>query len=315
MMNFNTLITHCVTPTPTFLESHLNLSKFILKLFRNSKHSIFTFLIIMTLPTQTDPGLVLPQGWHESEQALINSFFEQRVPKVANTTCTPSECNEFAKTLTHGKAIVLVNNQGYCSYTLACPDNNMIIQFRLEELNIKSIDEAKKTHGGLVSQVVYHSDFKLPVYTSEIIPGVAHCWQEPPRDPFPLQRELKTVSDLVKFIAKSSFFTHPRADCKEDSKTNRAYDTFERLEQNSSLKAVAPNVYADVISVKANLGLMEHLPLVLSHPDLVGLNIFVDRVTGRITGVIDFDGTHIEALGISIVTLYEWFIGSMEDGH
>ena len=269
----------------------------------------------MALPTQIDPGLVLPQGWNESEQDSINNFFEQRVPKVANTTCTPSECHEFAKTLTHGKAIVLVNNQGYSSYTLACPENNTIIQFRLEELNTKFIDEAKEIHGGLVSRVVHHRNFKLPVYTNDIIPGVAHLWQEPPRDPFPLQRELKTVSDLAKFIAKFSFFTHPRAECKEDSKTNRAYDTFERLEQNSSLKAVAPDVYAEVSSVKANLGLIVHLPLVLSHPDLVGLNVFVDRVTGGITGVIDFDGAHIEALGISIVTLYEWFIGSMEDGH
>ena len=269
----------------------------------------------MALPTQTDPELILPQGWDESEQDLINSFFEQRVPKVANTTCTPSECHEFARTLTHGKAIVLVNNQGYHSYTLACPDNNMIIQFRLGELNIKFVDEANKIHGGLVSRVVHHSDFKLPVYTNEIIPGVAHFWQEPPRDPFPLERELKTVSDFANFIAKSSYFPHPRVDCKEDSKTNRAFDTFKRLEQNSSLKAIAPDVYAEVTSITAKLHLLQNLPLVLSHPDLVGLNVFVDRITGAITGVIDFDGAEIEALGINIFTLYEWFIGSMEKRH
>lgn len=31
--------------------------------------------------------------------------------------------------------------------------------------------------------------------------------------------------------------------------------------------------------------------------------------------MIDFDDAQIEALGINIVTLYEWFFGSMEDGH
>lgn len=264
---------------------------------------------------ETDPGLVFTPGWDKTEQDWINSFFEQSDPKIANTTCTPSECHEFAKILTHGKTIVIVNNQGCHSYTLACPDNNVIIQFRLKELNIKFVDEAKTVHGDLVSRVVHHSNFKLPVYTSEIIPGVAHFWQEPPLDSFPLERELKTVSDLAKFIAKSSFFAHPPADCKEDSITKRAHATFKRLEQNSSLKAIAPEVCAEVTSITAKLHLLQNLPLVLSHPDLVGLNVFVDRITGAITGVIDFDGAEIEALGVNIFTLYEWFIGSMNDGH
>ena len=148
-----------------------------------------------------------------------------------------------------------------------------------------------------------------------IIPGLAHCWQEPPRTAFPLERELRTVTDLAKLIAASSHFPHPPTDCKEDSKTKSAHATFKRLEQNSSLKAIAPDVYAEVTSITAKLHLLQPLPLVLSHPDLVGLNVFVDRISGAITGVIDFDGAEVEALGISIFTLYEWFIGSMENRH
>lgn len=74
-------------------------------------------------------------------------------------------------------------------------------------------------------------------------------------------------------------------------------------------------MHAEITVVSAKLHLLQSLPLVLSHPDLVGLNIFVDRVTGNITGIIDFNDAQIEALGISVVTLYEWFIGNMEDGH
>lgn len=269
----------------------------------------------MALETQAYPNLVLPEGWDESEQVIIDSFFANSVPKVAKTTCSAAECGRFAQTLVEGKKIVLVNNQGCHSYTLACPESNLIIQFRLKELETKFIDEAKTIYGDLVNQVVHHSGFKLPVYTIDIVPGVAHYWQEPPRNPFPLERELRTVIDLAKFIATSSHFPHPPSDCKDSSKTQSARATFKRLEQNSSLKKVAPDVHTEVTSISAKLHLLQSLPLVLTHPDLVGLNIFVDRKTGSFTGVIDFDDAQIEALGMNIVTLYEWFVGSMEDGH
>lgn len=190
----------------------------------------------MALERQTTPQLVLPKGWDESEQVMINSFFEQRVPKVADTTCSATECHEVAQALMHGSKIVLVNNQGYHSYTLACPERNQIIQFRLKNLCTNFIDEAKEIYGDLVCQVVHHSGFKLPVYTFDIVPGVAHYWQEPPRNPFPLERELKTVIDLAKFIATSSHFPHPPTDCKDSSKTHCASATFKRLQSNSSLK-------------------------------------------------------------------------------
>lgn len=45
------------------------------------------------------------------------------------------------------------------------------------------------------------------------------------------------------------------------------------------------------------------------------MNVLVDRITGSITGVIDFDNAQVEALSTNIITLYEWFIGSMEIGH
>lgn len=158
----------------------------------------------MALEVQTDPDLILPEGWNDSEQIVINSFFAQRVPKVANTTCSAVECRDFADKLMQGKKLVLVNNQGYHSYTLACSEHNQIIQFRLKELSIKFIDEAKEIYGDLVSSVIHHRGFSLPVYTMDIVPGVAHYWQQPSRASFPLERELRTVTDLAKFIATSS---------------------------------------------------------------------------------------------------------------
>ena len=207
----------------------------------------------MALKVQTDRELVLPDGWDQSEQLIISSFFEQRVPKIAKTTCSASECHLFAKSLMQEEEITLVNNQGYHSYTLACPKSNQIIQFRLKELNMEFMSEAANIHGVLVSKVAHHSGFKLPVYTVDMVPGVAHYWQEPSRDHFPLERELRTVKDLAKFIAASSHLPHPPVDCKDTSRTHRARATFDRLEHNMSLKEIAPDLHAEVVSVSAKL--------------------------------------------------------------
>lgn len=65
----------------------------------------------MALGLQTDPDLVPPEAWIDSEQTTIDNFFEQRVSKVANKTCSATECRELVQNLIQGIEIVLVNNQ------------------------------------------------------------------------------------------------------------------------------------------------------------------------------------------------------------
>ncbi|KAL9066011.1 MAG: hypothetical protein Q9161_007862 [Pseudevernia consocians] len=130
----------------------------------------------------------------------------------------------------------------------------------------------------------------------DIVPSVAHYWQESPRDFFPLERELKTVIDLAKFIATSTHVPHLPADCKETNIAVRTLVNFKRLEQNSSLKEVAPEVYAEITSITAKLRLLEDLFLVLNDPVVVEFNILVDGITGSIMFTIDFDDVQIDAL-------------------
>lgn len=59
----------------------------------------------MALEMQINPGLVLPQGWEESEQVMINNFSEQGIPKMGKKVC------EFAKGLMQGKAQVVLCQQ------------------------------------------------------------------------------------------------------------------------------------------------------------------------------------------------------------
>lgn len=280
----------------------------------------------MALKTHVKAGMTLPQGWEASEQETIKEFFDEKVPTTfkeggvhdsafAPKRCSASECIQYATTLMPGTPIALVDHQGCNSYTLICPERNQIIQFRASKLNIKAISEARQIYGNLVAETNYDDDFVLPVYTYNVLPGQLHVWQPVSRESFPLEREKRTVIDLANFIATASHFPHSKERFDSCSWTKSASSTVQRLENNSSLKQMAPEIYTLVTSLSTRLHLLDTLPAVLTHLDLGGQNLFVDKETGALTGVIDFDEARTEAFGINIFTLYENHFGSMEDGH
>lgn len=279
----------------------------------------------MDLETYVNAGVTLPKGWEQSEQETINEFFQEKVPAAlkeiairdpgfTSKSCSASECLQYAKVLMQGMQISLVNHQGCNSYTLICPERNQIIQFRAAKLNTEAVDEAKQMYGDLVASTTYHNDFVLPVYTYNILPGQLHIWQKVSRGSFPLEREKRTVIDLSRFIATASHFPHSKDGYDGTSWTKSANAVIQRLEHNSSLRQIAPEVYAEIEFLSTRLHLLDDLPAVLTHLDLGGQNIFVDKDAGTLTGVIDFDEARIEAFGINIFTLYENHVGSMEDG-
>lgn len=280
----------------------------------------------MPLETYSEAGLVLPESWEESEHEIINEFFDVKIPAAlkerearepgfTSKGCSASDCLEYAKFLMQGMPLALANNQGFSSYTLTCPGRHRIIQFRTTELNTHVIDEAKQMYGDLVAKIARHRDFVLPVYTYNILPGQHHAWQQVTRDTFPLEREKRTVTDLGKFIATASHFPHAKDRYSESSWTLSANATMKRLEQNLSLKQIAPEICTMIASLSTKLYLLDTLPRVLTHLDLGSQNIFVEKDTGTITGVVNSDEARTEAFGINIFTLYERYVGSMENDH
>lgn len=280
----------------------------------------------MILEKTTSGGVVPPKGWGESEQETIDEFFKEKVPATLRekavretgfTSQSPSasDCFQYAKTLMQGMPVALVNYQGCNSYTLICPERDRIIQFRVAELNTKTIDQAKQIYGDLVANTAHHNDFGLPVYTYNILPGQLHVWQKVSRVSFPLEREMRTIVDTAKFIATATHFPHSADGYSSNSWTKSADAVMQRLEHNVSLRQIAPEVYTEAASLTARLHLLDILPAVLTHIDLGGQNVFVEKDTGTLTGVIDFDEARTEAFGINIFTLYENHVGSMEDGH
>ena len=280
----------------------------------------------MPLKTHVDASLVLPGGWVENEREIINEFFNEKIPaafkeKELRETdftwkwCSAYDCLEYAKFLMQGMPIALVNNQGSSSYTLICPGRDRIIQFRITDLNVETIEEAKQMYGDLVAKVFRHHDFILPVYTYNILPGQLYIWQKVTRHSFPLEREKRTVTDLAKFIATASRFPRSKDSYSDNSWTMSAKATLQRFKQNTSLRETAPEIHIRVAYLSTKLHLLDNLPGVLTHLDLVSQNILVDKDTGNITGVVGFDEARTEAFGINIYALYESYVGSMADGH
>ena len=280
----------------------------------------------MDLETHIDAGLVPPEGWVEDERESINKFFDEKIPTALRQRearepgftwkgCSASDCFEYAKFLMQGLPISLVNNQGSRSYTLICPGRDRIIQFRLSELNVEVVDDAKQMYGDLVAKVFRHHDFVLPVYTSNILPGQLYIWQKVARDSFPLEREKRTVTDLAKIIATASHFPRSKETYSDNSWTMSAKANLQRLKQNTSLREMAPEIHIRVAYLSTKLHLLDTLPGVLTHMDLVSQNIFVEKDTGTVTGVIGFHDARTEAFGINIYALYESYVGSLADGH
>ena len=257
--------------------------------------------------------------WLQSERAIIDKFFRVKVPEAlrdsgkADIQCTETSCIEYGKQVLSADDLVRTDNQGSNSYTLVCKSKSQIIQFRLRPFDTAVLELAHQIYGDKVPQVTLHAGFPLPVYSSSIIHGKVHIFQPFPEDAFPLERQTRTVTDLGRFIARSTYFPQPKSSYKNDSWTVRSKETLDRLHRNSSLQVAAPEI-ADIVSrLRGDIHLLHCLPAVLTHHDFSEVNILVGK-DGLVTGVIDFDAAGIEAFGMCIWGIYECFLGSMEQG-
>ncbi|GAM86356.1 hypothetical protein ANO11243_043700 [Dothideomycetidae sp. 11243] len=117
----------------------------------------------------------------------------------------------------------------------------------------------------------------------------------------------RTVTDLAKFIARAATHPQPASTCAIDSWTRSAASYLDRLLVHPGLGKHAPELIEVVTDVKRDVYLLDTLPLVLNHVDLAPTNIFTND-DGTFTNVIDWDGARIEAFGMSLWSLYEYFI-------
>lgn len=172
---------------------------------------------------------------------------------------------------------------------------------------------ARQIYGDLVPSVTLFSDFPLPVYVSPVIPGQLHVFQEFSSAAFPLERQLTTVKELARFVAKSAYWPQPQSSYRATSWTKGARIDLETLTQNDDLKRLEPRFLEKARYLSDKIPLLDKLPPVLSHRDFTELNILVNT-KGNVTGVIDFAGAQTEAFGMCIYGVYEGFFGEMRYG-
>ena len=265
----------------------------------------------------------LTEGWLAQEKDFIETFFEKKVPQALSETephvgeqrPTAESCDKFAKTLLGSDDIRPVDNQGAQSYTLICPSQNTIVQFRLRRFDEDALALAHKIYGELVPAPTLKNGFPIPVYVCPVMPGVLHIFQDFPKglNKFPLDRQLNTVHDLAIFVAKAAFWPQPKESLTDDSWTVMARAKLTRLTQMTKLYQIEPRFARRASYLLSRLHLLEKLPLTLNHLDFAEINIMVDRESGHLTGVLDFDDARTEAFGMCIFGVYEGFFGVMRD--
>ncbi|KAI9678047.1 MAG: hypothetical protein M1817_005991 [Caeruleum heppii] len=257
----------------------------------------------------------LSEAWLAQEREMIANFFNKLVPQTLNrgATCTAQDCDDFARRTLQTEHVRPVDNQGATSYTLICLDQEKIIQFRLKRFQDDVLTLAHQIYGDLVPTVTAIAGFPLPVYLSTVIPGQIHIFQTFPSEAYPLNRQLVTVTDVARFVARSAHWPQPESSYAATSWTKSARLTLTTLEQNHDLKRFDPRFSQKATSLLQQLILLDTLPPVLSHSDFVEINMFVDP-EGSLTGVIDFEDAQTEAFGMCLFGVYESFFGVMRYG-
>ncbi|KAI9748976.1 MAG: hypothetical protein M4579_007059, partial [Chaenotheca gracillima] len=225
--------------------------------------------------------------------------------------CTANLCEEVARRTLNTDDIQPVENQGATSYTLICKSQAKIIQFRLKPFNEEILALAHQIYGDLVPSVTLIDGFPLPVYVSSVIPGRIHIFQDFPETEFPLERQLITIKELARFVAKSAHFPRPTTSFLPTSWTKTARSTLEKLSQNEDLEKIEPRFRKKALSLLDKIHLLDRLPPILSHADFAEVNILVNA-EGSVTGVIDFEDAQTEAFGMCIFGVYEGFFGVMK---
>lgn len=259
------------------------------------------------------------QAWQEQEQEWVMNFFTKLVPeallgKPSHQVPGKADCDSLAAQLLNCDDIEPVDNQGSVSYTVISKKQNKIVQFRLRRLNEAALSLAHETYGECVPQMKYVDDSALPTYIAPVLPGQIHILQQFPEDRFPLERQIRTVQDVARFVAKGAFKPQPKDSYAEGSWTRTAKTLLLALCNNKSLMTVEPRFAARAASLIPKVSLLDQLPPVLTNPDFAEINMMVDISSGALTGVLDFDDAQVEAFGMSIFGVYEGFFGHMKDG-
>lgn len=231
----------------------------------------------------------------------IDGFF----PRSGLTFQDQKDCYHFVDQRFPGKPVNPVPSQGYCSFTVLVGDN-LVIQFRPDKyrLNLHITASARCIYGSFAPATQYLTTIAtsgLFVYCMDRIQGISLerfrdvCAQE--------RRSLECRSTLCKDFARF----HAKG-WHQDNTNHIPLGTVGKSISSrlNLLSSELPVRFQPAVqNVLRNISLVEALPWVLSHGDIVAGNVMVEPLTGHLLGLVDWAEAELLPFGLSLYGLEE----------
>lgn len=233
-------------------------------------------------------------------------------------------CSEAARCAYPSHLIRPVEPQGYCSYTVhastkdGADREDRIIQFRPQQyaLDLDITDAAKDIYRSYAPRVLELQIPRLPAglkfYELDIIPGVQYkclVHHRKDLDGMEWEKQVRLTKDFAAFVARawpSDVKNSKRRECNGKVGANL----------NSKLRQLAKKLPSAFLRSRAQqavtaLPLLDRLPVVLNHGDVIPSNIIVDPHTGQLNGLVDWAEAEWLAFGTCLYGL-EFILGWLE---
>ena len=268
-------------------------------------HFIAAFKLVPKTPPQCLRRIIMTDEQNRLVESVDDFFLRSGL-----TLQDQIECYHFIKLHFPQRPISRVSCQGYCSFTVFVGDD-LVIQFRPEKyrLNMDVTTSARYTYGAFAPATSFIGTITssgLLVYCMDRIGGISlkdfRCHSTQEEQSFELLAIL--CRDFATFLAKGwhRAATHPiPLGTVGDSMASR----LKSLNEDLPLRFRAASW--DILQ---NLSLIEALPWVLSHGDIMTGNIMLEPSTGHLVGLVDWAEAECLPFGIILYGLEE-FLGEM----
>lgn len=246
-----------------------------------------------------------PQPPETSTRTVDDFFLRCGLPPS-----TRLDCHAFLEHHIRGKLIELAPTQGYCSYTLLLDGH--IIQFRPPNysLDLTIASAAKDVFGSHTPTTTYIGTLQpcgLLVYQMEMIQGISYKDWSMLDHPQASAARVTLCEDFATFLALSWHNRHQiQLQPGMIGSSIRC-----RLEQLN--KELPPRFQPIARKILSQMSLIDTLPVVLTHGDVVPSNIMLDQTTGHLCGLVDWAEAEILPFGICLYGLEE-ILGYMANG-
>jgi hypothetical protein len=271
-----------------------------------TKYSAFSLpSLLSTLYTQDNRALCLFDLTMVNEQAGYEKSILDFFLRSGLTSRDLRDCLVFIKQSYPDDSISPVPVQGYCSFTVFVGDA-LVIQFRPHQyrLDLRVTAAARSTYGFYAPLTKYVSTMSpsgLLVYSMERIRGISlkEFMDKSNREDHSFEKRAKLCKDFAIFLSQA--WSQGNADVIQKGTVGGSI-----LSRLKILRSDLPVRFkSKVMAIVDQLPLVEALPWVLSHGDIVPGNIMVEPASGSLLGLVDWAEAEFLPFGVCLYGLEE----------